>query len=157
MTERSPNLDSVDSDDSFNRLILKFWREQEGNECLEQEWSTSWVCKLKKDYIRISRADIKSEGRERAFGQLRNPLALCAMLRAHFRKGLREELVYSSDDVSVLLFKMNEKPKAISTAKAKEILQLPGSLSGAQQLIEQCTFDTLPLPRSRHQYHTCIK
>lgn len=65
-------------------------------------------------------ADVKNSTRFKAFDNIRNPISLCAVLYSIY--GLVDpELVFSSDDVSVLLNEWS-KPEVLTTKAAAKIL-----------------------------------
>jgi hypothetical protein len=119
-------------------------REEAGNDLLHFNFSGTWLQKLKQKFSTVGSASQKSSDRVKAFEQLRNPLSLCATLWWMYRNGLREELLYISDDVSVLLNAMNDKPKVITTKAAKAIMEAQGFVISAttdKQKQRVVTFD----------------
>jgi hypothetical protein len=122
VTEMSLALDAPESGEQFAGLILEAMREDVGNDFLEVTFSETYIKTLKKRFVAVKHADKKNNSRGKAFEQLLNPLSLCALVTSYLKRGISPELFYSSDDVSVLLNKMNEKLSVITTAAAKKIL-----------------------------------
>lgn len=71
--------------------------------------------------IEVQNADTKSEARQQAHCDLRNFMALCAVLDVLF-KVTSEEHIYSSDDVSVLLNGWKDKPTVLTSKEMKDYL-----------------------------------
>jgi hypothetical protein len=67
------------------------------------------------------KADTKSTARQEAHTDLRNFMALSAVLSVLY-KVTSHEHVYSSDDVSIVLNGWNEKPRVLTTKEKKELL-----------------------------------
>jgi hypothetical protein len=67
------------------------------------------------------KADTKSTARQEAHTDLRNFMALSAVLNVLY-KVTSPEHVYSSDDVSIVLNGWNEKPRVLTTKEKKELL-----------------------------------
>jgi hypothetical protein len=138
VTKISLHLGAPESTVIFIDLIKKILREEAGNEFLEFEFSDSWLQKLRQRFLTFNKASIKSSDRVKAFERMRNHLSLCAVVWWMRRQGQRDELFYSSDDVSVLLNKMNDKPKVITTKEAKAILQAQGvAVSSSAEIQKQ--------------------
>jgi hypothetical protein len=123
VTKISLKISAPESTVQFLKLTKEVMREEAGNEFLDWEFSATWLRKLKQRFLVFDKADKKSPSRVKAFEVIRNPVSLCALLWSLFRRGLDPELIYSSDDVSVLLNRMNDKPQVITTKVAKELLQ----------------------------------
>jgi hypothetical protein len=126
VTRLSLHLDAPEYTMTVVDIVKQVLRAEAENKYLEFEFSDSWLQKLKQRFLTVNSASQKTSDRLKAFERMRNPLSLCAGLWMMYSNGLREEQFYSSDDVSVLLNKMNEKPKVITTKEAKAILQQQG-------------------------------
>jgi hypothetical protein len=123
VTKNSLRLDAPESMIHFMALVKQVMRGEADNEYLEWNFSESLIFKLKQQFLTVAKADKKAPSRVKAFEVMRNPISLCAGLWSLFRRGQSGEKIYSSDDVSVLLNRMNDKPKMITTKAAKELLQ----------------------------------
>jgi hypothetical protein len=100
---------------------------------------------LSLSFLTVERASQKSPDRVRALETLQNSLSVAATLWWMIRDGLQEELFYSSDDVSVLLNKMNDKPKVVTTKAAEDTFPMTAIREEIENFKEeviynQCSF-----------------
>lgn len=72
--------------------------------------------------IALDHAGRKTKARQAAFLNIRNPLSLVCMMRVICRS-VDPALVFSSDDVSILLNGWAEKPSILTTKHARELLR----------------------------------
>lgn len=70
----------------------------------------------KSEALVIQKADLKPKSRKPALENIRNQLSYCAMQHV-LQKHVRKELIFSSDDVSVLINQF-DKPKVLTTKEA---------------------------------------
>jgi hypothetical protein len=137
VTRTSFRFGAPESTMQFVGMLKQVMREEAGNDFLDWDFSDSWLQKLKQQFLTVERASQKSPDRVRALETLRNSLSLAATLWWMIRDGLQEELFYSSDDVSVLLNKMNDKPKVITTKAAKAVMEKQGLAISATTTTEK--------------------
>ncbi|KAJ1404622.1 hypothetical protein B484DRAFT_457266, partial [Ochromonadaceae sp. CCMP2298] len=137
VTRTSFRFGAPESTMQFVGMLKQVMREEAGNDFLDWDFSDSWLQKLKQQFLTVERASQKSPDRVRALETLRNSLSLAATLWWMIRDGLQEELFYSSDDVSVLLNKMNDKPKVITTKAAKAVMEKQGLAISATTTMEK--------------------
>jgi hypothetical protein len=87
--------------------------------------------------LKTVQAEPKPRGRIDAYSTLRTPISFCAML-AYIQGIVSPELFFSSDDVSILLNGMDEKPSVITTKTALATLNsLNLSVSTCQEQNKQ--------------------
>jgi hypothetical protein len=121
---RSLQLKGVKFHSEFYPLVVSQIQAGAVNQLAEVNPGKTYITGLIKELFKIvPRADIKNDARLKAFENIRNPLALCAMLEGYNRRGTDLEGMWTSfDDVTVQLNGWEEKPKVVTTKNAVALL-----------------------------------
>lgn len=121
VTERGLTLDAPKSGPEFAKLMQESAEEAKDDD-EEVTLCDQTIRNYKKRFLSFDNADVKSSGRVKAFLNIRNPLSLCAMLKMFQKRGLNKKLICSTDDTSILLGNIYDKPTVILTEEARRIL-----------------------------------
>lgn len=121
------HLKSVKKVKKAEELFVKYIKEEANNKFIEPKVARETIRRhlVEMGVITVKRADIKNTSRQKAFMNIRNPLSLVAMMRVIHRR-IDPALVFSSDDVSVLLNGWTERPSVLTTKEAIKLLKKIG-------------------------------
>lgn len=124
ITERSINLQAPNSGIDFHNMFQAAVKSEKSNQLASVEYTGQTLrnYKNKAKLIEVP-GQRKNKTRIDAYQNIRTPISFCAMLNAT-QQQIAQECFFSSDDVSVLLNGMSEKPKVITTPEAIKFLQM---------------------------------
>jgi hypothetical protein len=132
ITERAMDLKAVPSA-LFHEVVQDVVKEEMPNTYAHVEISERSLSRIKSKVDAIVKNGKKrNKSRSVAFTNIRNAISMCAMF-SWIHEHVHRSLIFSSDDVSVLLNGWNDKPLVITTAKAEQYLKSINVSTGLEE------------------------
>ena len=123
ITDLSMDLGSPEASIEFGKRFQDSVKEERNNRVAKVIYSARTERKYKqRAQLLTYQAEKKPQGRIDAYRNLRTPISFCAML-TYLQTFVPRELFFSSDDVSILLNGMHEKPVVLTTEAALQQLK----------------------------------